>query len=418
MGKTLSIIAREYVAIVRKKSFVIGLLVVPGIMIVALIMPILMMKLKVEKQLRLAVIDHTGQLHGALVAELDGTLTDGRPEYLIQTFTPAEGDTALQDSLLNVIGLGRLDALLVIPGGVYEGREVTFYGKSVGDVMEHRRLAGILTEAVVARQLDEQGLDSELVRKWTKRIELKTVKIEKGRQRKTGFVQEYLVVFILAMMLYFVLLIYGITVMRGVLEEKSTRLVELLLSSVRPEQLMAGKILGVGAAGLTQIAVWIGVGGAVSAYKAVATGSGLPVSLDAGTLVFFGVYFLLGYFLYATLYATIGSIYNSEQEAQNVQMIVVLPLVIPLLTITFVTRAPDAPLSVFLSLVPFFSPILMFARINVLTPPFYEIAASLLILTVSVVCMTWVAARIYRVGVLMQGKRATLPEILRWVRQK
>ena len=417
MGKTLVIIAREYVAIVRKKSFLIGLFLVPGIMALAFLVPILMMKMKAGKQRNIAVIDHTGRLSGGLVSQLDGKLKDGRPEYLIR-LEPSDADTArVQARLIEEIDGGDLDALLVIPAAVYEGEEAAYYGKTVGNVDETNRLQGILTEAVVAYRLGEQGLDPKSVREWTKRVVIKTVKISRGKQKESGFIQEYFGSFLFAVMLYLVLIIYGVAVMRGVMEEKASRMVEVLLSSVRAEQMMVGKILGIGAAGLTQVAVWTGVAVGVSALKAAASGPGTPMGIEAGTIIYFGVFFLLGYFLYATIYAMIGSIYSSEQEAQNVQILVVMPLMVPLLSIVFVTKSPDATLSVVLSMIPLFSPILMFVRINVLTPPILEIAASILILVVTVALAMWTAARVYRTAILMQGKRATLPEIVRWVRQ-
>ena len=417
MGKTLVIIAREYVAIVRKKSFLIGLFLVPGIMALAFLVPILMMKMKAGKQRNIAVIDHTGRLSGGLVSQLDGKLKDGRPEYLIR-LEPSDADTArVQARLIEEIDGGDLDALLVIPAAVYEGEEAAYYGKTVGNVDETNRLQGILTEAVVAHRLGEQGLDPKSVREWTKRVVIKTVKISRGKQKESGFIQEYFGSFLFAVMLYLVLIIYGVAVMRGVMEEKASRMVEVLLSSVRAEQMMVGKILGIGAAGLTQVAVWTGVAVGVSALKAAASGPGTPMGIEAGTVIYFGVFFLLGYFLYATIYAMIGSIYSSEQEAQNVQILVVMPLMVPLLSIVFVTKSPDATLSVVLSMIPLFSPILMFVRINVLTPPILEIAASILILVVTVALAMWTAARVYRTAILMQGKRATLPEIVRWVRQ-
>jgi ABC-2 type transport system permease protein len=417
MGKTLVIIAREYVAIVRKKSFLIGLFLVPGIMALAFLVPVLMMKMKTGNQRHIAVIDHTGRLYGGLVSQLDGKLKDGRPQYLIR-LEPSDADTArVQARLIEEIDAGDLDALLVIPTAVYEGEEAAYYGKTVSNVDETNRLQGILTEAVVAHRLGEQGLDPESVREWTKRVVIKTVKISRGTQKESGFIQEYIGSFLFAMMLYFVLIFYGVAVMRGVMEEKASRMVEVLLSSVRAEQMMVGKILGIGAAGLTQVAVWTGVAVGVSALNAAASGPGTPMGIEAGTIIYFGVFFILGYFLYATIYAMIGSIYSSEQEAQNVQILVVMPLMVPLVSIVFVTKSPDATLSVVLSMIPLFSPILMFVRINVLTPPILEIAASILILVGTVALAMWIAARVYRTGILMQGKRATLPEIVRWVRQ-
>ena len=193
-------------------------------------------------------------------------------------------------------------------------------------------------------------------------------------------------------------------------------MVEVLLSSVSPVQMMAGKIAGIGAASLTQVAVWLTVAVVFSTSGSALIGREMPFTLEPETLIFFCLFFGLGYFLYATLYAMIGAICSSEQDAQQIQMIVILPLMIPLFLIIFIANNPASTAAVVLSLIPFFSPILMFVRINVLVPPAIEIIGAVVILMVTITATTWCTARIYRIGILMTGKRATLREMVRWVR--
>jgi ABC-2 type transport system permease protein len=274
----------------------------------------------------------------------------------------------------------------------------------------------ILTQCVVAHRLGEQGLDPIQVKEWTRRVDLKTIKLVKGKERRGGFGAEFLSSFVFAMMLYMVIIGYGIMVMRGVMEEKSTRMVEVLLSSVSPMQMMVGKILGIGAASLTQVAVWLGVAVLFSTSGSALIGRKMPFSLEPETLIFFGLFFILGYFLYATFYAMIGAICDTEQDAQQIQMIVILPLMIPLFLIIFIANNPSATASVVLSMIPLFLPVLMFVRINVLVPPAIEIFGSVVILLATIAGVMWCTARIYRIGILMKGKRATLRELMRWVR--
>jgi ABC-2 type transport system permease protein len=223
------------------------------------------------------------------------------------------------------------------------------------------------------------------------------------------------------------LLFYAVAVMRSVLEEKTSRIVEVVLSSMRPFQLMLGKILGVGAVGLTQFAIWIGLVAVVALTGLPALVSNQPglLSLESireyipglGLPALFVLFFLGGYFIYSGLFAAVGAMCNSDEEAQQAQFPVILLLVVPVIFVTGVIQNPTAPLSVSLSFVPFFTPILMFARVAVGGASGWEIAVSVVLMAATVLAVAWVAGRIYRVGILMAGKRPTLPELWRWVRE-
>ncbi len=412
----MKIVRREFVEIVRKKSFLIGLFLVPVFVVASVLVPVLLARVDMGKQKRIAVVDRTGILYQPLEARLDERLEDGRPEYLLHEVRPGTDLETTRRQLTSEINAGTLDAYLVVPSDVFEKGEAGFYGKNVSDIQQVGRLRNALSQIVVAHRLAQRGLDPESVRKWTRRVQLQTLKIVKGKEKKSGFAREYFTSFAFAMLLYMVTIIYGIMVMRGVLEEKSTRMVEVMLSSVDPLQMMAGKILGIGAASLVQVTVWIGVGLLATAYGRMAFGPNLPFAIETDMVVYFGVYFVLGYFLYATLYAIIGAICDTEQDAQHLQILVIVPMILSLLAMTFITRQPGAAPSVVMSLIPFFAPMIMIVRVNVLTPPWIEIAASILILIATIAGVMWAAARIYRVGILMRGKRATLSEMIRWVR--
>jgi ABC-2 type transport system permease protein len=189
-----------------------------------------------------------------------------------------------------------------------------------------------------------------------------------------------------------------------------------MLSCVTPKQLMAGKILGVGAAGLTQIAIWCVVAGIFGGAGAVASGNASQLGISAGTLAALVPFFLAGFLLYSGLYAALGAMVNSEQEAQQWQFFVTMPLVVPIIMLTYVIRQPNAPLSMWMSLVPFFAPILMYVRVLVERPPMWQIALSAGLLLATMYGVLALCSRIYRVGILMYGKRPTLPEIVKWLR--
>jgi ABC-2 type transport system permease protein len=224
---------------------------------------------------------------------------------------------------------------------------------------------------------------------------------------------------VLFFLMYISIFMYGAFILRGVMEEKNNRIVEVMISSVRPTDLMLGKIVGIGCVGLTQYAVW-----AVLASLATVPAVGMAMGMEGGlpaisvsTLVAFVVFFLLGYFLYASLYAALAAPFNTEQEAQQFIMIPGMILVLTSTTWFFAFNSPNGALAQTLSFFPLSSPLMMFMRISVQPPPAWQIGLSIAILLGSIWGMAWLAGRIYRVGILMYGKKPTIPEIFRWVRQ-
>jgi ABC-2 type transport system permease protein len=238
---------------------------------------------------------------------------------------------------------------------------------------------------------------------------------------------EFIGVFVGAMLLYMVVLMYAAAVMRAALEEKTGRIVEILISSIRPWQLMLGKILGVGSVGLTQVAVWISLGALaffmgipalVAARPDMADPAMIAQALPGpGLLALFLALFLGGYFLYAAIYSAVGAMCSTEEEAQQAQFPVVIFLVAPILFLMPVMQNPNATFAVVMSMVPMFSPVLLYARAGAASIPLWQIGVSLTLLYLAVWGVAWVAGRIYRVGILMQGKRPTLPELWRWVKE-
>jgi ABC-2 type transport system permease protein len=229
------------------------------------------------------------------------------------------------------------------------------------------------------------------------------------------------------MLLYLTILLYGVQVMGAVVEEKTSRVIEVLVSSLRPFQLLAGKVVGVGAVGLFQMSIW-----GVSAWWLYRNRSlvlelfGMPEAGGSGGLVFPEVsldtlaivlaYFLLGYFLYAAMFAAVAATSNSEAEARQAQLPVVMLLIVPTLLMLGILQEPDGVMAVTLSLIPFCAPIAMPVRWAAVSVPAAEVAASLAVLAVTLVLVVWVAARIYRVGILMHGKRPGLADLMRWIR--
>jgi ABC-2 type transport system permease protein len=266
-------------------------------------------------------------------------------------------------------------------------------------------------------RLEQRGIAAEETDEIAARVPMRTFKLSEKGAREGGLEADLLTGFVFALMLYMTILLYGISVQRSILEDKNSRIVEILLSTVRPLQLMLGKVIGVGGVGLTQYAIWAAVAVAGSAYvKASNPAFANMATIAPLTLVFFVVYFVLGYLLYSAIYAAIGAMVNTDQEAQQMQMPVTMLLVIPMIFLQFILKDPDSTTSIVLSLVPFFTPILMMIRLTTATPPMWQLLLSVVIMLGSILACAAIAARIFRIGILMYGKRPTLPEIFRWIR--
>jgi len=221
---------------------------------------------------------------------------------------------------------------------------------------------------------------------------------------------------ILLMILYMSILLWGNAVMTSVIEEKTSRVVEVMAAGVSPTTLLAGKLLGVGTAGLTQFLVWaISMFGASFFAAGAAMGPFAMPEITPVMLVSFVLFFVLGFLFYAALYAAIGAAVNTVQEAQSLSFPVMFPIILAAVSFPAALEAPDGALAVTMSMIPGMSPLIMFLRIVVLTPPLWQIALSIALLGLGILGVVWVAARVYRVGILMYGKKPTFPELMKWV---
>ena len=424
MKKILSVIKREYFQIVKTKGFIISTLLGPVFMALIIIIPILSSIVSVEEQKRIGIIDTTGKIFEELDKKLDQKLKDGRRRYLLEDYLPTAGVEKLRESLRQKIVSKELSSYVYIPESILNEGTAEYVSEHVSDFNEIRDITQALNSVVIEWRLRKEGLDPQKIAQYIKRVGLKTIKVtKKGEEEDTG--GTFLISYFLVLILYITLFFYGAIIMRGVIEEKNSRVVEVILSSMKPFQLMVGKILGIASVGFTQYAIWAVFGltasryskSLISSFVPAASGFKIP-SIPAYIFVYFVIFFILGYFLYGTFYAAIGSMVNSEKEAQQLIMPVSLFLIIPMLMMALIMRSPNSSLSVILSMVPFFSPILMLMRICVLLPPFPEIAASIVLLLLTIAMMMWLTARIYRVGILMYGKRPRLKEIIKWMKYK
>ena len=430
MRKILSVIKREYVQIVRTKGFIIGTILGPVFMFVLIAVPIIVASVSVEEQETIGVVDLAQEVFMDLDKKLEQSeykLKDGLRRYVLIKFEPYSNIEELRNELREKVLNKELSAYIFIPEDILEvgdaesaERKVEYVSQHTTDFEELRDLNRALNSVIIEKRLKKEGLDPQRVAQYVKRVELRPIKVTKrGEEEDTG--GTFLITYFLGLIIYMAILIYGTIIMRGVIEEKTSKVVEVVLSSLKPFQLMMGKILGIGAVGLTQFSIWtlFGVGASFYSTSFIPAGADFKLpSIPAYVFIYFVVFFILGYFLFGTFYAAIGSMVNSEKEAQQFIFPVTMFLIVPILLMIFIIRSPNSSLSVILSLIPFFTPILMFLRVTVLLPPFSQIGASIVILILTILLMVWLSSKIYRVGILMYGKRPNFQEIVKWIRYK
>jgi ABC-2 type transport system permease protein len=406
--KLWAVIRREYLERVRTRGFVIGTVLGPLLMGAMMIIPALAAR-STSKPLRVAVLDGTGALRTAVEEALRAARFDGKARFDVR---PSAGDAALRKAVL----AGELDGYLQLPADAVSKGAASYYGRNVSNRIDLRTMERTVSDVLVARRLTDAGLDSSRVQDLTKELDLKTIRLsETGEREDKGAAMIFSI--ILLMILYVSILMWGQMVMTSVIEEKTSRVVEVMASGVSPTTLLAGKLFGVGGAGLTQFLVWsLSLFVFSMATAGPVLGSVSMPEITPLMLVSFVLFFLLGFLFYASLYAAIGAAVNTVQEAQNLVWPVMLPIILAMVCFPAVLEAPDGALAVTMSMIPGMSPLIMFLRIVVLTPPLWQIALSIALLALGILGVLWVSARVYRVGILMYGKRPTFPELVKWVR--
>jgi ABC-2 type transport system permease protein len=415
MRNTWLVIQREYIERVRTKAFLISTLLVPIFMLAVTLGPQKLAMMKTKGSHNIVIVASSPAFANAFQQQLNRAAAEADRKFTIipdLNTTPAERDT-----LRAKLTARQIDGFLWATDDAIADRKVSYTARETSDFMEIGSLRRAITVAAMQQRLAARGMDIQDVDEMLKPIAMDTVQLQAGKENRLNGTAAFLLAFTMVIFLYTTLIMYGITVMRSVQEEKSSRIVEVLLATVSARALMVGKIVGVGAVGLTQVLIWATAGAIFSAPALMAAkGMGLDATIPLPVLVFFPIFFLLGYLLNSVSFAALGASVNSEQEAQQFQMIVMMPIFFSIVMMMFVIRQPNAPLSVALSLFPFTAPILMYLRIVVQTPPMWQIATCIALLVATTYGMMWLCARIYRVGILMYGKRPTLPEIIKWLK--
>lgn len=437
MNKTWTVFKSEYLRRVTSKSFILTTLLVPiGIaVLIAVVVFLSIGAIEDTERQTVAIVDQTGVV-------FDGLDSDEDFEFLRAT----ESDEALRSAVTE----GTYNGYLVLPQGLIEGENnPTFYTKDGGGSVVENGLRNRVERVVRAKRLDQEQVSEAVVELINKRVSMQTIKLtEEGEE--AGASEFFIILgFAMGFLIFMLMIIYGGVVMQSVIDEKNSRVVEVIISSVKPFQLMMGKILAVGSMGLTQFIAWfVLISGATSA---VGTGlvlflgperlaeignQDLPANLDAGSdfgtamaamgidiptiapelFIWFALYFLFGYLFFATIYAGIGSLVENPQDAQGYTLPIMLPLILAMYTLMPQVESPNSTLAVTFSMLPFTSPISMMVRMAVTDVPFWQMLISFTLLVGAFLGGTWLSGRIYRIGILMYGKKPKFSEVIRWIK--
>ena len=440
-NKIVTVIKREYTTRVKSKGFVVSLFLMPVLMcgLVFLSSFLAIMEDRTKDIRKLAIIDETGEIFTEMQAAIARHSTfQHKGELVYQLHEESATTEEERATLRERINTKDLYAYLEIPKDVFASGEVRFYARTATNFEMQNALRRIISDIVRDRRFAESGYSRREVSQLMRSVRFNAYAVKSGKGKDGGAEVEspiqtgariglgYLLVFVL----YLFVIIYANSVMRSVLEEKTTRIVEVIVSSVKPHQLLLGKLIGVCSVCLTMFAIWVifgvllvmniepllGIFGIDSLPMQFTLVIGTIKASSAEILTYFFVYFIVGFFMYSTLYAVVGAICSSEEEAQQTAGPLTMLIVVPFILMFQLFRIPDSTLSVLLSHVPFFSPILMFMRINVLMPPLWEILLNVLLMCATVLLVTLISGKIYRIGILMYGKRPTLRQLWQWAR--
>ena len=393
---------REYMERIRTRAFLIMTLLVPGLL--------------GGIGFAAAMIGgHSGGSHIAIVTSDQRFAEDLKTEVAsakdCSSAIVVPAAEATPEAMQARLKQGGLDGFLLAVPGSEAGVRPTFrwVPKAKADLVTQSAISGDVRRVLTREGLTRSGMKAPEVEEL-----LKPVELDSSEPGKQSGLQSLASVYAIFFIMYFTIVQYGMNVSRSIIEEKTSRIFEVLLATIQPQEMLAGKVLGVGAVGLTQIGIWITA--ALLYFGVAIKASGVPFPLTGVQIVAFFTFFLLGYTLFSSVAAALGAMCSSEQELQQLNMILMLPLILCSVFIFKIITDSDSLLAKAFSFFPFTTPLIMYVRISIHQPPVWQIALAVFDLIVTIAIVIWMASKIYRVGILMYGKKPNLPEIMRWLK--
>ena len=437
MHKFWVVFKNEYLQVVKKKSFIVGILFTPVLMAVLTLLPAYLARKTAGSTEHLVIMDQSQLKAGEEFAKAldEYKLEDGMtPHYIVDTLIELDS-TATRlfqnnlDSLKTVLNSDEIKYIMILKSGFELADSNMLLISNSEGMRTVNRFEKEISQLAATKRLESSSINVSVdsVLSLTRSVNIPQ---QDAKGESVGFQTKWFASMMFVMVIYFIIIGYGQVIMHSVIEEKSSRIMEVLVSSVTPFQLMLGKVLGLGGATLTQLFIWLILGAILY------TGSGaMAITIDPGishvvfnpvVLVFFGLFLIFGYLMFSTLFVLVGSIVNSDKEAKNFILPITMLLVLPLMIGISIIQEPNSDMARYMSMVPIFTPTLMMMRIVFIAPSathysFFsgilgEATLAFILLFATTIAIIWVSARIFRVGILMYGKRPTLAEIIKWVK--
>lgn len=410
MTKAFAVARWEYLEKVKSKAFLIGLFLTPMIMIAMGVLPGFFAAQPDDTSRTIAVLAKDNMIAPVLAERLQSsyTLPNGLPNYVVMPLIAPPGMdlTAMEAQAVQRLEAGEFEGFIVLTPG---DSVVEYRSKVVGDFEISSRIRETLHGILAEERVRDLGLDKDILAKLDVPLDVRMVKIEEEGKEGGGFEKVFISAYVFLMMLFLLIMSSGQMLVRSMIEEKSNRIVEVLVSSCSPTDLMVGKVLGLSGLGLTQMAFWAAIAVAISAKFNM-------TFIDPAQAALLILYFILGYLFYAAVFIGAGAPFNTEQEAQQVTSYLVIFLVLPIVLAIPAMKDPGAPWIKVLSFIPLLTPTMMALRIPILMPEWWEILMTVIIMVVSIYFGMVAAGRIFRIGILSTGKTPGFKEILRWIR--
>jgi ABC-2 type transport system permease protein len=413
MNKMLLIARREYLEQIRSRGFRLSTIGLPALFAIVIgVGYFASLGLGGHKHIVIAANDT------ALAAQVRARLLNHKTgKTTVDIVAPADANS--RADLIRQIHDESIDGLLSIDSQPGTLPSATYTSRSAGDFQTNSRLRDALNDGIVAEHLATAGTAPGETDALLKGVAIQTFQVKRdGSVVKSNAEASFWKGYVMALLLSLTTMIYGLNVARSIIQEKTSRIFEVMLATVKPGDMLAGKLIGVGAVGLTQILIWLVAGAAIlfSPFAAALMTGELQVHFSLTEAILFPVYFLLGYLLYSSLFAGLAATCETEQELQMYMPLAAAPTWLSFALIVLVINDSNSPWSILASLFPPTAPIIMFLRMASEIPPLWQIGLSLALMVVSIWATLWFSSRLYRIGILMYGKRATLPELLRWLR--
>lgn len=419
--KILIILRREYLTRVRTKAFIISTILAPVFILALIGIPILLSFMETDRPNRIGVQDETDTLVGRFM-EIDST-----------RYQPLADEPI--DTLRAMVLGGRIDGYILLNESHISGdADIEFLSGGKGGLSLMSDIRNDIRTVIRDERLDRANVSDTVKEIMADRPSVVSRKITETGDETTDTLGMFIVGYVMCFIIYGAMFGYGAIIMRSVIEEKTSRIIEIITSSARPFELLMGKVLGVGAVGLTQFSIWAVSSSAImagaglfmardmspmstaGATAAAAEASFVMPEIGMGLWVAFVFFFLMGYLIYSALFAAVGSAADNETDTQQLMLPITLPIIIPMMLIGPVSSDPNSTLAVVSSLIPFFTPMLMPLRIAMTDVPLWQLGSSVVLMAGTFTGLIWLSARIYRVGILMYGKKASFKEMAKWIR--